>query len=368
MRSLRVSGNDLMLSRIFKEKGMAAEPKKLRKVVQLLIDDFQRLTPAELSDELAAKHPSVGQADLLMLARILRKHTDQGIPLAAALCQALMHCGNDEAAFIYANMIGKGFPGTPRNEELGARMIRELADRNHGQSLYLLALKALAAQRKTEAIRLMIRSAENGFSQAQQQMGVWLKSSDTIVLKNADLAVRYLQKAHEQGLVESTYLLATMYEKGRGTPGGKPDIKKVHELLVQAASKGLAVAQYDLGSYYFQGHADIPRNLDLAIEYWTMAAEGHFAFAQINLGNMYLNGFEIGGPGGGKVDKDWVRARELLEMAVKDGPNLSPELASDAQALLKELDRFEAEQPDEAARHRERAAKRKPPQGMCVVM
>ncbi|KAJ1342308.1 hypothetical protein BSLG_003231 [Batrachochytrium salamandrivorans] len=293
---------------------------------------------------------------------------DAGGPIALALAQSGIHCGNMEAEFQYSKMLMKGMPGVPPNRELAMVHVRSLADRSHGGAIYILALQAIQAQRKSEAGRLMALSAENGFALAQFQMGSWLAVDGSVMIKDPLRAVGYLTSAHKQGVVEATYMLSVMYSRGVGAPNKKPDYKKAHDLLLEAAEKGLSVAQHDLGSVYYEGQVDVPRNVSLGLEYWSMASEGGFALSQINIAKVRMTGIHVTGPGGGTIEKDWSIAREMLERAVVDCKKLNAELLGDIELLIKDLDELEKLHPEEAAKYRAQAKKRKTGTGSCNIL
>jgi TPR repeat protein len=83
-------------------------------------------------------------------------------------------------------------------------------------------------------------------------------------------------------------------------------MERAFELYEDAASKGLSIAQYNLGSLYMEGidtdSFKLPKNPRFAIEYWKMAAEQHLDFACLNLASYYFRG---DGPQG--VDKTLSR-------------------------------------------------------------
>ncbi|KAH6566970.1 hypothetical protein BASA60_009225 [Batrachochytrium salamandrivorans] len=368
---LRVSAiipNEIFLSKMFKSGSFTIQPKEVSKLTQFLIDNYSSCTPTELSNKIKEQFPKAVESDILFLIKVLWKHSDAGGPIALALAQSGIHCGNMEAEFQYSKMLMKGMPGVPPNRELAMVHVRSLADRSHGGAIYILALQAIQAQRKSEAGRLMALSAENGFALAQFQMGSWLAVDGSVMIKDPSRAVGYLTSAHKQGVVEATYMLSVMYSRGVGAPNKKPDYKKAHDLLLEAAEKGLSVAQHDLGSVYYEGQVDVPRNVSLGLEYWSMASEGGFALSQINIAKVRMTGIHVTGPGGGTIEKDWSIAREMLERAVVDCKKLNAELLGDIELLIKDLDELEKLHPEEAAKYRAQAKKRKTGTGSCNIL
>lgn len=101
-------------------------------------------------------------------------------------------------------------------------------------------------------------------------------------------------------------------------------MNRAFELYEAASSKGLSVAQYNLGSLYMDGidteSFKLPKNPKFAIEYWKMAAEQGFDLACINLATYYFRG---DGPHGidkvlsgeflGRIDMEKTTQRDVVE-------------------------------------------------------
>ncbi|EGF76626.1 hypothetical protein BATDEDRAFT_28498 [Batrachochytrium dendrobatidis JAM81] len=351
LKTLKVSSilpNDYFLSGMFKKGRFNLQPKKLRQLTQLIIDECSKRSPEDLSTMITEKFPDAQPKDLYVLIGVLQKHSTPGEKLAFALSKVCMHRGDMDAELKYAAMLMTGVYGVKRDQELGMKHLRSLADRKHGPALYMLAMRAIQAQHKTEAT------------------GYWLSTSSAFVVQDLPRALKYLTLAHEQGTVEATYLLGSMYLKGRGTFDKRPDVQKAHTLYLEAAGKGLAIAQHDLASMYYEGTSGIDRNVPLGLEYWTMAAEGGFALSQMNIAKARITGLEIAGPGGGNYEKDWVLAREMLERALESSDKVNPALAQDVKQLIEDLDELEKQNPEEAKKYKQKATKRK--SEMCLIL
>lgn len=76
------------------------------------------------------------------------------------------------------------------------------------------------------------------------------------------------------------------------------------------AGQGDAVAQYNLGLLYLDGHG-VPESLATAVEWFRRAAEQDYAPAQHNLGAMY-------GSGHG-VKRDYIQAYKWLNLCAAKG-------------------------------------------------
>lgn len=86
------------------------------------------------------------------------------------------------------------------------------------------------------------------------------------VAPDAQLAAHWYQAASLRGDVTATYLLGTLYEKGKGVP---QDIQKAMDLYLQSAYRSdhvSAPSQLALGRLYEKGEGTA-RNLSIA-RYW----------------------------------------------------------------------------------------------------
>ena len=97
---------------------------------------------------------------------------------------------------------------------------------------------------------------------------------------------RDTQIAAEQGVSDSQYQFAIMYQQGEGTPRND---KKAFLWFHRAAKQGDVSAQYELGAAYYSGRGT-QVDLDNAV-FWThkAAVKGHVA-AQFSLALTYYYG------------------------------------------------------------------------------
>ena len=106
--------------------------------------------------------------------------------------------------------------------------------------------------------------------------------------QNDALAVEWWRKAADQGYAQAQSNLGVMYREGRG---GLPQSDALAvEWYRKAADQGYAEAQYNLGVMYELGQGGLPQSDALAVEWWRKAAHQGEALAQYNLGAAYANG------------------------------------------------------------------------------
>lgn len=101
----------------------------------------------------------------------------------------------------------------------------------------------------------------------------------------------YLQAA-ERGDAEAEYISGAMYQVGQGTG---QNIPKSFELLYGAAKKGKSTMESELliAQAFLLGNV-VPKNVEMAIDWYTKAAEKGSAEAMNELGFLYYAGRDIG--------------------------------------------------------------------------
>ena len=99
-------------------------------------------------------------------------------------------------------------------------------------------------------------------------------------------ALAVLQNLSDKGDVNSTYLLAMMYDNGRGT---EQDFVKSFELFKKSAEKGHHPSENSLGQAYNSAKGT-EKDLEAAVEWFRKSAEGGNATGQYNLGLRYAGG------------------------------------------------------------------------------
>jgi len=122
----------------------------------------------------------------------------------------------------------------------------------------------------TGEIELAAR-AEGGDVKAQYQLGVaYFKGAG--IERDPQLALKWIEKAANQGYGEAQYTLGAMYHGGRGALQSFPLALKWFE---QAAQQNHAEAQYSLGAMYRNGQG-VPVDKPKAYVWFNLAAaQGH---------------------------------------------------------------------------------------------
>lgn len=116
----------------------------------------------------------------------------------------------------------------------------------------------------SEDIETIRNNAEHNDAEAQWKLGQCYFNGDGVE-KNSDEAVKWFQKAADQGLVEAQYRLGLHYRVNE-------DYKESAKWLKKAAKQGHANAQFGLFLAFVNGKG-VKRNCEVAAKWLVEAAE-----------------------------------------------------------------------------------------------
>ena len=167
-----------------------------------------------------------------------------------------------------------------------------------------------------KAIELYTLSANQGHSNAQKQLQKYtsIQNDKQIALNYLNKAnfsksdkekVYYLQEAANLGNAEAQFNLAKCYQNGTGV---LKNIDKAIELFTLSANQGYAKAQYHLAVCYENSNG-VPKDISKAIELYTLSANQNYAQAQNDLGMCYALG--------NGLTQNWTKAIELFTLAIE---------------------------------------------------
>lgn len=120
-------------------------------------------------------------------------------------------------------------------------------------------------------------------------------------------ALREWRVLAAQGRALAQYNLGVFYYEGKGVTQDYRQAVKWYRL---AAEQGLAAAQHNLGVMYSKGQG-VTQDYQEAVRWYRMAAEQGYARAQNSLGAMYMYGYG--------VTQDYVYAHMWLNIAASSG-------------------------------------------------
>jgi TPR repeat protein len=131
-----------------------------------------------------------------------------------------------------------------------------------------------SANDNAESLRLLVRAAKAGYSNAQHELGRRYRLGAGGVEANKTLQGHWLRKAAEAGHVRAQADLGALFYRMSGSPDDKDDQEAVFWFR-KAAEAGSAEAQHRLGVCYFFGDGVI-RDVDTALQWFRRSAEaGH---------------------------------------------------------------------------------------------
>ncbi|MDE5560699.1 MAG: sel1 repeat family protein [Bacteroidaceae bacterium] len=137
----------------------------------------------------------------------------------------------------------------------------------------------------SEILREYKEAAERGEADAQYHLGFSYYLGTNLVNQNYDEAVKWLQRAAEQGHIAAMGVLGCCYEDGFGV---NQDYSEAVKYYQKAAEQGDCDSQRNLGECYHFGHG-VSQNYDKAMEWHRKAAEQSDEDAMLCLGNCYLD-------------------------------------------------------------------------------
>jgi len=163
--------------------------------------------------------------------------------------------------------------------------------------------------------------AEKGSAHAQFRLGCQFYRDEV----NLAEAAKWFRKAAEQGYESAQFNLGLMYSQGRGVTKDQVEAVKwlrkaaprnyeaqrvLVDLYREAAERGDATGQYNLGNCYRQGHG-VKVDYVEAVKWLGKAAEQHNTSAQLILSACYFTGQG--------VEKDEAEAYKWLLLASAQG-------------------------------------------------
>lgn len=148
-------------------------------------------------------------------------------------------------------------------------------------------------------------------------------------------AVQLLREAASRGLVMAEYRIAKLYERGEGVPR---DMAASRSWTEKAAIGGNRLAMHDLAVFYAEGDAG-PQSYAAAVEWFRTAAELGLVDSQYNLAVLYEQGLGL--------SEDKAEAAYWFEVAGRAGDQ---DAGRRARALLSEMQPTQSESIKRRAR------------------
>lgn len=173
-------------------------------------------------------------------------------------------------------------------------------------------------------------AAELGFTPAQISLARIYQLGRNGNEKDMKYAIAWYSEAAKKSDMVALNALAEIYDSGMGT---QKDTKMALSFYKEAAIAGNPKAQYAIGTYFYSGEADVPKNQQIARKWFEHAAIAGQSNAMFDLGAMLING-----EGG---DKDKVKAYSWIYLASIIGNEDAKEILPKIEKMLskEELDK-----------------------------
>ena len=161
-----------------------------------------------------------------------------------------------------------------KNKEIAFKLFNFAAKQNHAiAQCYLFSRFLIRLNTPSQAKDLLIRSANQGFSEAQCILGKLYLEGLNGFEKDPSKALTFIEKAAVRGHARANYELALLYEVGDIVP---QDLPRAFSLLQEAAAQNNSKAQIQLAEIY-SGDSKfdykMKKDLTKAVEYYTKASE-----------------------------------------------------------------------------------------------
>ena len=276
--------------------------------------------------------PSVDADALHYLAcRLQNYHQmvgEEAIALAMPVFLKSADLGNTDAKYTYAQLLLR------QNPEDAIEVLLELADGGHGKACYDLACaycKGFGVQQShKDGMKWYKKAAENGVTEGYNCLGkMYLHGEGCDV--DGTKAFEFFSLAADAGDVNALMSLGYCYDQGVGT---ETNHVKMFECYQKAAETGHPAGIHNVGVSYFAGKGVENVDLTRAAEFYSRGADLGFSLSQMNLANMYYNGYGV------EMDKEKAkdmyrqctdpRAAQLLaEAEQREELERNPEMVSE---------------------------------------
>jgi len=161
-----------------------------------------------------------------------------------------------------------------------------------------------------EAVKWYRRAADQGFAQAQVQLG-YSYCAGRGVPKDQEAAARWYRKAADQGNCEGQLMLAAAFNEGSGVPKDYEEAAKWYRKAAdQDDDPGAPIAQVELGKCYYRGEG-VTQDFAEAARWFRRGADQGDKSAQERLAVCYSRGEG--------VIKDYVQAYKWFNLASAHG-------------------------------------------------
>ena len=170
------------------------------------------------------------------LGNIVIRTSPYGAPVALELYRAAMYGGDDRGSFSFASLVYRGYRGVPKDEEMGIKVLSELARKGHPHSQMNLASIIMRTQpdQVTSAVKLYELAGKAGIDNAYVELGRMYRIGYG-VNQDHTKAMDYFQRGAQQGNARCMFMLGVYYSTSQVVA---EDQKKAFKYFQKAAMRG----------------------------------------------------------------------------------------------------------------------------------
>ncbi len=306
----------------FKLNKRSLEMVLLRKNMEYYCDDFIKFTKTgnsaqkKLWDVLNQNVPALLKifdryVDAMRRNGTLLKSAGAIAKLTGDELRRVFETGQPEAQYTVADYI-LSRSDAPQDRERALKWLLRSAKQGFADAQFRVGTFFLKGGRSSEAngklaLRWYKEAARRGHLKAQEAIGYILEKGYKIAKKAPEEAAKWYKIAAKRGHVGAQYRLGIMHEKGLGLA---KDHRRAVKWYQMAAERGHPLAQSALGYAYEKGRG-VPKDLSKAMHWYLKGAEQGYAKPQFNVGVMYAKGRS--------VKRDDRRAVQWLKKAATQG-------------------------------------------------
>ncbi|WP_455375022.1 SEL1-like repeat protein [Kaarinaea lacus] len=250
--------------------------------------------------EIAIKYKDATSFYLLAQKYAVSGSTNEDFREAIKWYQEAAKLGHTKSQLKLGTLYFEGL-GTDINYDIAAKWLIEPANSGYVAAQYMMGIIYLDGTKKLiknerRAFEWFSKAAEGFHADALFQVG---KMHYHGIGTNKDLekAKKFLELAKEQNIAAADELLAGIdQEKTQSSPPSSPvqiasvQKKSAGEIMLDAAQKGNANAQYQVATAYLNGKMGLQKNQESALIWLERAAKNNHKDAQYLLGSLYYNG------------------------------------------------------------------------------
>lgn len=285
----------LIIQQLCREIIMIADEQDghLKNRIMMYLEELGTITKIETLEMLFSAIRSRGVSIVASMqsgAQLEQKYGREGAKIIRDNCQLAMFCGfapmSEEADEVSKRLGNKTVLSGSVSRGNNASQILQMIERS------LLPADELRTMKKGSML-----VTKTGAHPIMTKMKLFKEWGITFgePYKLQDKSARPVKYVSEKDII--TAIMKKNHQEHKAMPKPAPapftpDPREAEKLLTQSAEQGNAYAQYQLGKLYLNGNDPIEKDTDKAAQFFQQAANQNNQYAQYQLGKLHLNGGE----------------------------------------------------------------------------